>query len=78
MKYTPCEHCNDDLAPVVCAARRGVTVLPELTFATQPRDPGDWPNDTDDLRKPCLMCEGTGLYAVEQDCPKCFGAGRVW
>lgn len=43
-------------------------------------DPGDWPglDDADDLRKLCPMCAGTGLYAADQDCPKCGGKGLVW
>lgn len=32
--YTPCEHCSDELPPEACAARRGVSEVPCLTFTS--------------------------------------------
>lgn len=32
-RYATCEHCNDELPPEACAARRGVSEVPYLTFS---------------------------------------------
>lgn len=31
-RYATCEHCNDELPPEACAARRGASEVPYLTF----------------------------------------------
>lgn len=33
LRYATCEHCNDELPPEACAARRGAAEVPYLTFS---------------------------------------------